>query len=353
VIKEILSAYAMSSGRTFVDREQTIGSSEIGQCARRIYYEKMYGDPRYGAERDSDFVDTWGARVRGTAYEERLWYPAMKAKFGAKLHYAGRRQRTLVNGYLSATPDGLLVGQPRDLLAHLGIPDIGKRGELVVECKTIDPRARLDHAKAEHAYQTQVQIGLLRELTPHRPEFALISYADASFWDEVTEFVIAFDETIYTNAKERADRIMLAIDARELEPEGWIAGGKECNRCPFTRACGQERTAVPYETDEKADPQFVAEITNLAHAAKACELEVDGSTAALRRIQHEIRERLRTKGLRRVSGRGARVSWSPVTGRTSIDLEQLRAGAAAAGFDVHPYEKVGEPSDRLVIQTFD
>jgi hypothetical protein len=353
VIKQILAAYAMSSARTFVDREQTVGASEVGQCARRVYYEKMHGDPHYGAERDSDFVDTWGARLRGTAYEEKLWFPAMSAKFGNKLRYAGPDQCTLVSGYLSATPDGLLIDQPRDLLAHLGIPDIGASGELVVEAKTIDPRARLDHAKAEHAYQTQVQIGLLRELTSHRPQFALISYADASFWDEVTEFVIAFHETIYVNAKARADRIMLAADARELEPEGWIAGGKERNRCPFTRACGQERTAVPYDTDEKADPQFVAEIANLAHAAKACEVEVDGATAALRTIQHEIRERLRTKGLRRVSGCGARVSWSPVAGRTSIDLEQLRAGAAAAGFDVTPYERVGEPSDRLVIQTFD
>jgi hypothetical protein len=353
VIKKILNDFALASARAFVDRQQTIGASEIGQCARRVFFEKMYGDPHYGADRDSDFVDTWGAKLRGTAYEEQLWFPAMKAKFGAKLRYAGRRQRTLVSGHLSATPDGLLVGQPRDLLAHLGIADIGKRGELVVECKTIDPRARLDKAKAEHAYQTQVQIGLLRELTPHRPEFALISYADASFWDEVTEFVIAFDPQIYANAKARADRIMLALDARELAPEGWIAGGKECNRCPFTRACGQERAAVPYETDEQADPQFVAEIASLAHAAKACEVEADGAAAALRTIQHEIREHLRTKGLRRVSGCGARVSWSPVAGRTSIDLEQLRAGAAAAGFDVTPYEKVGESSDRLVIQTFD
>jgi hypothetical protein len=353
MIKAVLAAYATSSGRKFVDREQTVGASEVGQCARRVFYEKMHGDPHYGAGKDPDFADTWGAKLRGTAYEEQLWFPALKAKFGDKLLYAGPDQRTLVDGYLSATPDGLLVDQPRDLLAHLGVPDIGERGELVVECKTIDPRARLDHAKAEHAFQTQVQLGLLHELTPHRPKFALISYADASFWDEVTEFVIAFDPQIYANAKARADRILLATDAHELEPEGWIAGGKECARCPYTRACDQERTAVPYDTDEKADPQFVAEIADLARAAKAHEVDADTAAATFRKIQHEIRERLREKGLRRVSGFGVRVSWSPVKGRTSIDLEQLRAGAAATGFDVSPYEKVGDPSDRLVIQTLE
>jgi hypothetical protein len=353
MIKEILHAYAIANRRIFVDREQTVGASEIGQCARRVYYEKMFGDPHYGVERDPDFTDAWGAAARGTAFEQQLWYPALKARFGDKLLYAGPDQRTLAVDYLSATPDGLLIDQPRDLLASLGVADLGETGELVVEAKTVDPRARLDHAKAEHAFQTQVQIGLLRELTPHRPEFALISYTDASFWDEITEFIIAFEPQIYINARLRAAKIMLAMDARDLEPEGWIAGGRECNRCPFTRACGQERTAVPGAIDGKTDRQFAAEIADLARAAKAREVEADTATAALRTIQHEIRERLREKRLRHVSGCGARVSWSPVAGRTSVDLEQLRAGAAAAGFDTKPYERVGEPSDRLMIQTLD
>jgi hypothetical protein len=353
VIKEILDGYVTANRRVFVDREQTVGASEIGQCARRVYYEKMFGDAHYGVERDADFTDSWGAMTRGSAYEQQLWYPALKACFGDKLLYAGPEQRTLAVECLSATPDGLLIDQPRDLLKPFGITDLGKTGELVVECKTIDPRVRLDQAKAEHAYQTQVQIGLLRELTPHRPQYALIAYGDASFWDDITEFVITFDPQIYANAKARAAQIMLAMDARELEPEGWIAGGKECDRCPFTRACGQERRAIPGVTDAQADPQFVAEIGDLARAAKAHDIEVENATAALRTIQHRIRERLREKGLRRVNGGGARVSWSPVTGRASIDLEQLRAGAAAAGFDLKPYEKVREPSDRLTIQMLD
>jgi hypothetical protein len=47
------------------------------------------------------------------------------------------------------------------------------------------------------------------------------------------------------------------------------------------------------------------------------------------------------------------VSWSPVAGRTSVNLEQLRTAAAAAGFDLTPYEQVGESSDRLIIQVLD
>ena len=62
----------------------------------------------------------------------------------------------------------------------------------MVEAKTIDPRARSTPPSSEHTYQVQIQLGLLREVTPHRPEFAVISYTDASFWDETTEFVVKF-----------------------------------------------------------------------------------------------------------------------------------------------------------------
>ena len=132
----------------------------------------------------------------------------------------------------------------------------------MVECKTADPRTRLEQAKPEHVYQAQVQLGLLRELTPHRPNFALISYTDASFWDNVLEFVVAFDPAIFATARERARDIMLARSAAELSPEGWVAGGSECKYCPFTTACGRARTGKT----AGADPQFVAEVGDLARA---------------------------------------------------------------------------------------
>ena len=132
----------------------------------------------------------------------------------------------------------------------------------MVECKTADPRTRLEQAKPEHVYQAQVQLGLLRELTPHRPNFALISYTDASFWDNVLEFVVAFDPAIFATAKERARNIMLARSAAELSPEGWVAGGSECKYCPFTTACGRARTGKT----AGVDPQFVAEVGDLARA---------------------------------------------------------------------------------------
>jgi hypothetical protein len=261
MIREVLDAYARTL-RKFDDRHQTVGASEVGQCARRTYWLKMEGDPVYGVARNPDYVESWGAARRGATFEDHFWVPAMRAHFGDRLLYAGEQQQTFVSEFLSATPDGLLIDLPRDVLTPVGVPDI-ETGELVVECKTADPRSRLAAPKPEHIFQAQVQIGLLRECTKHRPLYALISYADASFWDNVIEFVVPFDPAVFATAKRRAREIMLARSGAELKPEGAIAGGSECKYCPYTRACGRR------PADDKAiDPQFVAEVGDLARGAR-------------------------------------------------------------------------------------
>jgi hypothetical protein len=282
MIAEALSDYADATARVFENRAQSVGASEVGQCARKTFWLKNEDDPVYGAPRDSDYTDTSGARARGSIFEAYFWEPALRRRFGDNLLYAGADQQTLTSEFLSATPDGLLINLPRDCLAALGIADIGPDGSLLVEGKTIDPRAPLDAVKPEHAFQVQCQLGLIHELTKHRPDYALVSYVDASFWNEGAEFAVKFDETIFTNAKARARWIMTTTTAEELPPEGWIAGGRECRYCPFTRACGRQRHDVPRQTADRADPQFVAEIADLARAAKQQEAESDAASAKLR-----------------------------------------------------------------------
>jgi hypothetical protein len=351
VIKDILDKFACTStGRIFADRHLTVGGSDIGQCARKTFYIKTDGEKR-GAPRDADYVDSWGAKLRGSTFENEVWSPAMRAKYGANLLYAGNQQKTLKAGLLSATPDGLLINQPKRVLKEFGIADIGHSGEIVVECKTIDPRVSLNEAKAEHAFQVQIQLGLFHETTKHRPEFALISYADASFWDEITEFVIKRDPKVFAHANERARQILEAKNARDLKPEGWIAGGNECRHCPYTKACGIERTSLPYaDNGSAASPEFIADITKLARTAKKHEAEAAVAHAAMRHAQDEIRNKLREAGLRRVATNEIRITWSTVKGRPSLDMPAIRAAAAAAGVDVGQYETVGDPSDRLLIQ---
>ena len=70
MIANALKAHAAGNKREWkTDRSQTIGASEIGMCARRVFFDKNEGDPVYGVSRDPDFEERWGARARGSAYE--------------------------------------------------------------------------------------------------------------------------------------------------------------------------------------------------------------------------------------------------------------------------------------------
>jgi hypothetical protein len=180
---------------------------------------------------------------------------------------------------------------------------------------------------------------------------AVISYVNASFFDDVTEFAVHFDPTVFENAKRCATAIATARSADQLKPEGWIAGGRECEFCPFTKACGVIRHTVLTQTiAETPDPQFVAEIADLAREAKQRRAAVELTTAALREVEHEIKERLRAKGVRQIIGDGVTVTWSAVKGRPSYDMQAIREAAAKAGVDLAEYETVGEPTDRLAIR---
>lgn len=343
MIFKVLAAYATRARAPDPRRASTLGASDIGQCARKVFYAKR------GGERDPGYVDGWGATLRGRVLERAYWLPALRARFGDKLKFAGSRQRRFESGFISATPDALLTDAPSDILASLGVPDIGSDC-ILLECKSLDPRVKLDAPKPEHGYQVIVQLGVVREVTEFKPCFAVISYVNASFWDDVTEFVVEFDPGVYANAKARAARVLTAGTAVELPPEGWIAGGNECERCPFTRACGIERHTLPLLSTAVVDPQFTAEIRDLALTYKVHQGEVDAATAKVRETQHEIRERLRAKGLRGVAGDDFSINWSPVKGRQGFDVKALSAAAAAAGVDVSKFETIADPSDRLDVR---
>jgi CRISPR/Cas system-associated exonuclease Cas4 (RecB family) len=342
IVKRALDAFATSVSKVWShDRSNTVGASEVGQCIRKIYWLKSENDSRYKVARDPDYSETWGARMRGTVYEDCFWEPAMRAMFGDRLHFAGRDQRTFVSDYLSATPDGLIYRlnkQERDA--------IGIDGNCVtVECKTSDPRTELSHAKPVNVFQTQVQMGLIREHTPMTPTHSILSYTDASFWNEVKEFVIEYDQNVYEVAKKRAMTIMTATDLNNIPPEGWIAGGSECRYCPFTIACGIERRNLPFQ-DSEVDPQFAAEMRDMALSYRTMEKSRDGLDSEARALQDQIKQRLREKGVRKIPGL---LTWSAVKGRAGYDNKQIKQAALDAGIDVEKFKTIGEPTDRLVI----
>jgi hypothetical protein len=346
MIKQALDEHAASLEKVWAhDRSQSVGASEIGACMLKTYWMKNEGDPVYGVKRDPDYVDDWGAKMRGTIMENEFWAPAMKAKYGERLLYAGSEQRSFVSGFLSATPDGMIVGIEPDELAHLGVPSIGIDGTIMAECKSIDPRANIDEAKPINVFQTHVQMGLVRELTRFKPTHSVLSYMDASFWSDIKEFVIAFDPEIFAVAKARANAIMTATSSSELEPEGYFAGGNECKYCPFTDACGTKRMSPPEEV-LPIDPAFEVEVTCRSKDIAALEKRVDADSEQLARLKQNLKDRMREKKIRKVPGV---ISWSGVKGRKGYDNKAIQAAAQAAGIDIEQYRKVGEPTDRFNI----
>ena len=351
MIKEALNVFAASSDRNFwkYDRSNTIGGSEIGGCARKAFYEKNR-KTNIGSKPDANYKDGWGARLRGKLIEKHLWFPAMRKRFKKDLLFAGKDQQSFFKGYLSATPDGLVINQPRDALKEFKlfgkpVTDIGPGKCFVIECKSIDPRVPLSEAKAENIYQVHCQIGLIRENTRYRPEYALISYIDASFHDSVTEFVVKFDPKIYERAKARATQIKTAKVATELKPEGWIAGGKECEYCAFLGPCGIARANLP-NAEKPVTDQFKAEVIDACKQINEAKESREYYDIEVKSKQEDLKNRLREKGVRKIPGV---VTWSTVKGRESYDMVALRAAAEKMGLDLTPFETVGNATDRMVI----
>lgn len=310
MIAAALNAYAASQQKVFQqDRAQTVGASEVGCCARMVYFTKNEGDTLYGSPRDEGAVDRWGATMRGTGIEDTLWEPALRAAYGDRLIFAGKDQRTLVSGFLSATPDGLLDCVPIDALAHLGVPNI-ESDCLAAECKSADPRTKLDEPKPENVFQVHVQLGLIRELTPYQPTYGLLSYIDASFWDVVHEFPIKFDPEVFEEAKRRARDIMLARSPADLKAEGVIAGGRECNLCSFTQACGAARAARVPEAAKPIDKALADSIVALAADARAYRDTSADALLAAKEAEEEVKALLVAAETRKLAHNGVSVSWT-------------------------------------------
>jgi len=258
----------------------------------------------------------------------------MRSIYGKLAMFMGEEQKTFFYGDLSVTPDCIL----------------DCKGENIpVEFKTIDPRATLLEPKPEHVYQVQTQMGILNALKQFPCKRAIISYTDASFLSETKEFEVTFDPSYFANAQKRARMILTAERMADVEPEGYIAGGQECRYCPFSNACGYQRRDVPGESGEVADPQFIAEIADLARQYKFAQSAVDVSEKQVRELQTQIKGRLQDKQLRRVVGNGVSVSWAQIRGREKVDVTGLRESAENAGIDVSPFVSMSEPTDRLTV----
>ena len=320
------------------DRSKSIGGSEIGQCARKIWADKNK------FPKDRGFVESRGALTRGNIIEEKVFVPALRERFGKRVLKAGRSQQTFILGKLSATPDSIIYPLKKQELGF----DHGDC--VIIECKSRDPRARQGELPEHYRLQAQVQMGLVRKITDYKPTHAIVAIINASFLDEVEEHVVKYDETIFLDAITRAGQIMSATTFDEMRPEGYIAGGKECEYCPWAIRCGAQRKAVPDgQMTSNVDPQFGAELDHLASRVKMAQKAVEEAETFARGEMETLKSRMREKDIRAFVGNHYKVNWTPVKGRTTTNMDALEAECSKHGIVLQQFQKEGTPGDRVTV----
>lgn len=330
------------------DRSQSVGASEAFGCLRKTFFGKN------NYPKDADYKNGWGALQRGDLIENHFVEPAMvwfleNLCGDARLIWGGKKQRTLIDGRLSATPDGLVVNADDDALVNYGVASLGGSGCFTFEIKSIDPRVNLKEEKAVHRGQVQVQMGLTRKLTKYKPNYAVIIYIDASFFDDIDIFIVPFDQKTFDIANVRANSVYTIKNPAEIMPEGKYEGG--CEYCPFQTVCAvTNRVNTPDSGEANVSSAGLALLEEFeaivrrerdANAAKKA-LEADHKQAS-----EELKQWFRDVGMRKAvsSDESIKASISWIKGRKSYDVEAMRAD----GIDVEKYAKMSEGHDRLSI----
>lgn len=308
------------------DRTKTLGGSEVFGCIRKAFYS------RHDTPKDPDYEESWGATRRGDLIENYHVVPAMQwasNNDGFKIDYVGSDQQTLFcDGVpMSVTPDGLIHGIPRNWLAKYGIPDI-KSDCVMFEIKSIDPRVDLSEEKAIHHGQTQIQMGLVHENTKFRPNYAVILYVNASFFDDMNVFIVEWDPNKYEVAKERSHLVYDATDPSKLMREGKIDGS--CRYCPYQNACtGTTVAGMPPDQGKKkkgevTDVALVGDLEALVLKArevrhKKKKIEKDDEL-----LKEEIKNVLRDHKKRRANNANWSLSYSMADGKKSPDIDLIK-----------------------------
>lgn len=368
------------------DRSKTVGASEVFRCLRGVWFRKRGSEftiltpsglevvedgtefvdsnevPKF-VERevfteepmypeDEDDEDSWGATRRGDLLEAHYVVPAVRDNLPkGKLLFSGADQKTLVLGNNSATPDGLIIGLDRDALADYGIPDIGTHC-IALEIKSIDPRVKLEEEKAVHHGQVQVQMGIIRELTPYKPQFAVILYVDASFLDKIKVFIVEFDPNAWeVAAKSRANDVFTINDPALIPPEGKMDG--ECRLCEFQRTCAiVTNGSIPDDNSKEADEALLQEFDPLADEWKEKKEAADAANKEFEEMKVRIKDALFASGTRKLGGKRGKkapsrpwsMSWYSQDGQMRLSTKLLKQ---ALGDDLAAFKEEGNPFDVL------
>jgi hypothetical protein len=313
-------------------RASYMNASEADSCIRKQWYMKN--------EADKGDEQSWGYARRGSWGE--LYMVKMLKLANVDLRYAGEDQLSIQcdDTMVSATPDGVIVDH--DAKALIG-----------VEFKTIDPRTnKANLPKGPHVTQLQLCMDLIDaykddfDLPDYPFSHGVIIYMNASDFDDITEHRVQYVEDRAGQLHQRAKRLLNSKSATRLPREGKVAGGRECTTmCAFKRLCG-----VDVAPEAVASPGEKGAMTTTLERAVGgywdAKLDEDDASKRKAALAEIIKEQLRKQGLSEIETGGRKVQLQTVAGRTTFD----KKAAEKAGLDLSPFEKVGAPSERLIVK---
>lgn len=327
------------------DRSQSVGASEVFGCHRRAYFAKREPGEAELPEEPED--EEFGWSERGKYIEEKYIVPKLKVLFGAdKCFLMGDEQKTLYDGRLSSTADGMIIDQPRDVLANYDVPDLGKDlNEIAPEIKSFDPRVNLSQgAKPRHIGQNKVQLGLFHKATNYRPEWGILLYANASNLKDIRPFANKIDRDIYQRAKDRAEAVFdLALKAKDFKTEGKLTN--ECKNCPWARRCAEvdvERyTAKAVPTPSARLEEIKEKIVNVQKLRD----EFHALEKVKKQAEADLKEDIFALETNKVGETGCSANLVKYNGKSSISKDLL----IADGLEPEKYMTQGNPY--FVLQT--
>lgn len=320
------------------DRSKTVGASEAFRCIRRTFFTKFEPD----SAQELDHVDVeWGYSERGTEVERNFAVPKLKALFGEENCFLmGDEQQTFIDGFLSATPDGIIVDLPPDALRNYEIDKCSS--EIAPEIKSFDPRMNLSGGpKPFWVGQNIVQMGLYRRKTNYRPDNGIIVAINCSNYKDIRIYATRYDETIYERAKQRAARVFEAgATPASFEPEGQTTG--ECDSCPFYGRCHEveiERYPDKIVPLEELAQETVDALRAKARTVAALRKQCKEAEAARSKAEAELKELMFSIGSNHEGGEDWSVTLVKNKGRASLD----KAALLEAGIEPQNFMREGNP----------
>jgi len=324
------------TGMTIIDAERAldpekrrawINASEAYTCIRRQWYMKH--------QPEAEEPQEWGYARRGHAGERYI--TEALARTNLPIEHTGDEQLSLQDKATlnSATPDGVI-----NYGDHVIVP----------EFKTSDPRTnKRNLPQAKHVKQLQIAMELIDKSDEYKGKVrsGILTYMDASNFDDIIEFPIDRDRNILTETHDlRGKKIMRTKKVDRLDREGLTKdGGKECRTCAFRLTCGvTEIDAAPRKRGNKGSKfdAVAIEYLQIKENGKAAE---DRLAELKQQILEELAKRKTTK---------FNVGDIEVSITTSVskrfDKKGAKAAASDVGLDLEIYEISGAASTTLNVK---